>query len=264
MRLFFGSFLCWAALLLGCGSEPASTLSVDVVMVTDVGEIGIHLYDVTPIHKANFLKLSRNGFYDDLAFHRVIYDFMTQIGDPRTREAYPLTAKSESIPDGPGYTLEPEIRDTLIHTRGKLGAARWEDEKNPERRSSGSQFYIVTGEETSLARLDSNEVMYTGVKKGEMLLAYQQALDSAAFSGSFDQYLQAQNFQPFTYSRQQRREYLEEGGAPWLDFQYTIFGEVVFGMEVVDQIERSAVDEYKRPLAAIRIKEMKFPAQSTP
>ena len=264
MRLFFGSFLCWAALLVGCGGEPTSTLSVDVIMVTEVGEVGIHLYEVTPIHKTNFLKLARTGFYDDLAFHRVIYDFMAQVGDPRTREEYPLTSKSEPMPDGPGYTLEPEIRDTLIHTRGKLGAARWDDEKNPERRSSGSQFYFITGEETSLSKLDSNEMMYTGVKKGEMLLSYQQALDSSEFSGSFDDYLQAENFQPFTYNGKQRRKYLEEGGAPWLDFQYTVFGEVVYGMEVVDQIERSAVDAYKRPLTPIRIKEMKFPGESTP
>lgn len=247
--------------LSSCGPN-SSPPRIDVIMETELGEVGIHLYDATPLHKENFLKLSREGFFDSLAFHRVLYDFMVQVGDPRTRKEYPLTPASQDLPDGPGYTLPPEIVDTLIHTRGKIGAARWGDDQNPERRSSGSQFYVVTGEPATIAKLDSNEMMYTGVKKGEQFMQYQTAIDSGEFSGTFDRYLEQQNFQDFAYRSDQIAAYLEEGGAPWLDFQYTIFGEVVYGMEVITNIEITPTDPYDRPEEVIRIIRMKFPEKS--
>ncbi|MEL7339333.1 MAG: peptidylprolyl isomerase, partial [Bacteroidota bacterium] len=108
-------------------------------MKTEIGDVGIVLYDETPIHRDNFLKLVRSGFYDSLYFHRIILGFMVQTGDPGTRN------QDFSGANGPGYDLPAELSETRIHTRGKLGAAREPDEKNPEKRSAGSQFYILTG-----------------------------------------------------------------------------------------------------------------------
>lgn len=240
---------------MGCGKgEPKA--QADVIMLTELGEIHIQLYDVTPIHKENFLKLVSDGFYDGMAFHRVIYDFMIQTGDPRTIEEYPVSDANAA--DGPGYTLPAEIVDSLIHLPGQIGAARWPDEKNPERRSSGSQFYIVTGAPVTSATLDSNEVVYTGVKKGEFFRQYQTALDSGDYSGNFDSYLAEKKFQDFHYPQQQKSIYYEQGGAPWLDFQYTIFGRVIKGMNIVEKIELSPCDAADRPKTPTRILQMKI------
>ncbi|MEM7374721.1 MAG: peptidylprolyl isomerase [Bacteroidota bacterium] len=253
-----GMVLCFMGL--GCGNTE-SLEQADVIMLTDLGEVHIQLYDATPIHKKNFLKLASSGFYDGMAFHRVIYDFMIQVGDPRTKTEYPVT--DADAPDGPGYTLAAEIVDSLIHIPGQIGAARWPDEENPERRSSGSQFYIITGAPVAATTLDSNEVVYTGVKRGEFFQQYQTALDSGEFSGGFETYLKKQKFQDFHYPQTQRNTYYQEGGAPWLDFQYTIFGRVLKGMDIVQRIEVSPCDAANRPKAPIRILQMKIAIATT-
>lgn len=155
-----------------------------VVMTTDKGDVKLRLFDDTPLHRDNFIKLAKNGFYDGLLFHRVIRNFMVQGGDPDSKNAQP----GQMLGAGdPGYTIEAEIRPNHRHMPGALAAARQGDYVNPERRSSGSQFYIVTGD------------------------------------------------------------------ASHLDGQYTVFGEVVEGMDVIKDIENAQTDRYDRPLEDIRI-----------
>lgn len=252
-------YLYGILLLAGCQSD-SSTPIPDAIMVLEQGEVGFALYDDTPLHKENFLKLASEGFFDGMAFHRVIYEFMIQTGDPRTQTTYPATDTSAA--DGPGYTLPAEILPQHVHTRGKIGAARYDDEENPERRSSGSQFYIVTGRMPSITKLDSMEAYYSGVVRGEYLDAYYEATGSGAFRGDFQSFLQSQHVQDFRYPSSVRTAYLREGGAAWLDFTYTVFGEVLYGMEHVEAIARTPVDPYSRPKAAIRIQKMIVPKKN--
>jgi len=255
MRILTFLLLCGSLGLLACQPHPEA--QADVILITERGEIGIRLFDDAPIHKENFLKLAQAGFYDSLAFHRVIDGFMVQTGDPRTRVTYPPT--DTTAPDGPGYTLPPEFSDARFHRRGTVGAARWGDELNPEQRSSGSQFYIVTGSPARDTRLDSIEEAYTGVLRGRL---YQAFIADSSFEGSFEAYQQAHDFTPFHYPRSVREMYRQEGGAPWLDFTYTIFGEVVSGWHVVKEIEKLATDPYDRPRRPVRVLHTRIPAAS--
>lgn len=243
--------------LWGCGSGVnQDVVAPDVIMITTEGEVGLKLYDETPVHRDNFLKLVRENFYDSLLFHRVIYDFMIQSGDPRTRNEQ--TLKDTTLGDDPGYTLEAEIVESFLHTNGKLAAARYPDHLNPEWRSSGSQFYIVAGAPVSPSRLDSLELQYDYVRKGKYFSEWQAEANAGKFEGDFDAFLASKNFQNFKYTKAQRDKYLNEGGAPWLDFQYTIFGEVVSGMPVVEKICKSGTDQYDRPVKPIRVITMKL------
>lgn len=247
--------LCITGSLSGCQSEAESEIShVDVVLVTEYGEIAIDLFDETPRHRDNFLKLARAGFFDSLAFHRVIHEFMIQVGDPRTRAAYP--AVDTAADDGPGYTLPAEIGSHSVNVPGRLGAARLPDEKNPEKRSAGSQFYIVAeGEPVTSRVLDSMANVRSGQMRGKIYEAYRAALADSSYIGSFDEYLAGEDFEPFAYAPSARQAYREQGGAIWLDFNYTVFGEVVSGMPVVNRINQTATDQYDRPREAIRILE---------
>ncbi len=186
-----------------------------VVIHTDLGDITVRLYNETPIHRDNFLKLVKEGFYDSLLFHRVIPQFMIQGGDPNSRHAKPNQMLGTG---GPGYTLPAEIKPGLFHKRGALAAARMGDQVNPQRRSSGSQFYIVTGRKFTDAELDQIE-QRMGTK----------------------------------FTPEQRRIYTTEGGAPFLDGAYTVFGEVVEGIEVAEQIAAQPRNRFDRPLKDIRM-----------
>lgn len=177
----------------------------DVIIHTSMGDIGIILYEDTPIHRANFLKLASEGFYDGTTFHRVIEKFMIQGGDPYSKDS---AKKSMAGQGGPGYTLDAEIHDHYIHSKGVLAAARLGDQVNPKRNSSGSQFYIVQGETYTDEQIDQIEHRMAGAL------------------GDPD----------FKYTEEQRQTYREKGGSPWLDRQYTAFGVVVTGWEVVDAI----------------------------
>lgn len=181
---------------------------------TKFGDIRVRLYDETPLHRDNFLKLARSGFYDSLLFHRVIRDFVIQGGDPTSKHAAPgvLLGGGEI-----GYTIPSEIR--FPHVRGALSAARKSDAHNPQRASDGSQFYIVQGQRHTDASLDELERVM-GIK----------------------------------FSPEWRARYKAVGGTPQLDGQYTVFGEVVSGMEVVDRIAAVPRDANDRPLEDIRMR----------
>jgi cyclophilin family peptidyl-prolyl cis-trans isomerase len=261
MRFAIYGCLLWCLSngLFSCGTKQdksAAQPSADVILVTEKGEIAIDLFDETPQHRDNFLKLARQGFFDRLAFHRVIDEFMIQTGDPRTRETYPPT--DTSAEDGPGYDLAPEFGAFSTNPAGRVGAARLEDEKNPERRSAGSQFYIVAdGPPVSNRVLDSMEQVYTGILRGRLYESYQQALSEGQFEGSFQAYQAEQDFKAWHYPSQVRQIYREQGGAPWLDFTYTVFGQVTAGLDVVNAINRTATDKYDRPTKPIRVLEAK-------
>lgn len=185
--------------------EKKPKVKADVVIITSFGNIFIDLYDETPGHRDNFLKLAKEGFYDGTTFHRVITDFMIQGGDPNSKDSKTSNRAGQG---GPGYTQPAEIIPGFIHQKGALAAARLGDRANPKRESSGSQFYIVDGKTQTDKQLDNME---RNIK-------------------------QATKNPDFKYTEEQRTAYKELGGSPWLDMQYTIFGEVIHGLDVIDKI----------------------------
>ena len=254
-------YFCYLAILscglLACNEKTSSTKeenkedeSAELVLHTDLGDIGIVLFEETPTHRANFLKLAYTGFFDSLSFHRIIRGFMIQSGDPRFKNG----AFDRSKPSGPAYELRPEFSEHLAHTRGMIGAAREPDEENPEMLSSGSQFYIVTGKAVTAVLLDSIASMVGNpFKKGLYYQKFQDQKSSGNFNGSFDQFLSQNNYKPFSYTPAQKSKYILEGGSPHLDFRYTIFGKVVFGLDVVMEISKIPTDVNDIPKDTIRI-----------
>jgi len=175
-------------------------LNKDVEMATDKGTMVIRLSDLTPLHRNNFLLLVKQHYYDSILFHRVINHFMIQAGDPNSKNARPAAQLGEG---GPAYTIPAEINAELFHKKGVIAAARQGDDVNPKKASSGSQFYIVQGRIFTDAGLDSVETFRL---KGRKL--------------------------PVTH----RSVYKTLGGTPHLDSAYTVFGEVVNGLDVIDSI----------------------------
>jgi cyclophilin family peptidyl-prolyl cis-trans isomerase len=195
-------------------------LKRDVLLLTDSGSIVLRLSDSTPLHRDNFLKLVKQGYYDSVLFHRVIQGFMIQSGDPASKHA----KKDDHLgSNGPSYRIPAEFRVSLYHKRGVLAAARIGDRENPKKESSGSQFYIVQGKTFTPSQLDSVEIAR----------------------------LEGRKIPPDI-----RKVYETIGGTPQLDQGYTIFGEVVTGMDVVDRIaatKTSGIEEGNRPLDDIHI-----------
>jgi len=191
--------------------EPKETM---VIISTEYGDMKIKLYDQTPYHRDNFLKLARQGFYDGTLFHRVIKDFMIQGGDPDSKNAQPSQQLGMG---GPGYTVPAEINPDLFHKKGVLSAARTGDQGNPQRRSSGSQFYVVQGKTATEAELKSME------------------------AGGF------------VFSDAQKEAYKTVGGTPFLDGQYTVFGEVVEGLDVIDKIAAIQTAPGDRPVKDVKM-----------
>ena len=187
-----------------------------VEIETKFGTMLIELSDATPQHRDNFLKLAEEGFFDGLLFHRVINGFMIQGGDPNSKNAKEGEALGSG---GPGYTVPAEFVDSLVHLKGVLSAARQGDQVNPKKNSSGSQFYIVQGQTVTRAMLDQIES-----RKG------------------------------FRYSQAQRDAYAEVGGTPMLDRDYTVFGRVVKGLEVLDSIAQVQTDQRDRPREDVKMK----------
>lgn len=194
----------------------------DVMMVTDSGTIVLRLSDSTPLHRDNFIKLVKLHFYDDVSFHRVIQGFVIQAGDPATK-----SNKGDTLGiKNPRYTVPAEIRQSFYHKRGMLAAARTGDDVNPERKSSGTQFYIVQGRIFTPESLDSVE---THRLKGKKI------------------------------SPDRRAVYQTVGGIPHLDQNYTIFGEVISGMDVVDKIAATKTTGRQggdKPLKDIKIRKV--------
>ena len=228
-----------------------------VKIETTLGDIIVRLYDETPIHRDNFVKLVKEGYYDGTLFHRVIKDFMIQGGDPDSKGA--PAGKMLGV-GGPDYTLEAEIKDNLYHKRGALAAARQGDEVNPERRSSGSQFYIVWGQvykENQLNQLGKQIRMqkvqdaFNDLAKArrEEIMQMRRERNRAGLQELQDQLIaEAENkVGKQGLTDQQMQLYSTVGGTPHLDGQYTVFGEVEEGLNVVEQIQNTATGRGDRP-----------------
>ena len=237
-----------------------------VKMQTTLGDIVLRLYDETPRHRDNFIKLVSEGYYDGTLFHRVIKDFMIQGGDPNSRNAVAGAALGSG---GPGYTLPAEIMPELFHKRGALAAARQGDEINPERRSSGSQFYICWGQVydkgklgqlTKQLQMQAQQQIFNGLvqKNREKIMELRRKRDNDALM-ELQNELQAETYaianeHPFDLSDEQKTVYSTIGGVPHLDGQYTVFGEVVEGLDVVEKIQSTATGNGDRPLNDITMK----------
>lgn len=239
----------------------------NIKIQTTLGDITVRLYDETPLHRDNFLKLVKEGFYDGLLFHRVIKNFMIQGGDPQSKDA----PKDRQLGAGDvGYTLPAEfVYPQLFHKKGALAAARQGDEVNPERRSSGCQFYIVTGEVCSAGKLTQmekqmgqqqlqnifnqlvveNRDRIIGMRKNrdqKGLMELQERLEK-------ETYAKHKEMGEPKFTDAQREAYTTIGGTPFLDNQYTVFGEVEQGIEVAEAIEKVATGTADRPVEDVKI-----------
>ena len=235
-----------------------------VKIQTTLGDIVVRLYDETPIHRDNFVKLAKEGYYDGTLFHRVIKDFMIQGGDPDSKGA--PAGKMLGV-GGPDYTLQAEIVDGLFHKRGALAAARQGDEVNPERRSSGSQFYIVWGQVYNQGQLRqfSKQLKMQKVQNAfnqlaalhrEEIMQMRRERNRAGLQELQDK-LAAQAEAMVTgdgLTAEQIEVYSTIGGTPHLDGQYTVFGEVEQGLDIVEMIQNAATGRGDRPFDDIEMK----------
>jgi cyclophilin family peptidyl-prolyl cis-trans isomerase len=236
---------------------------------TSMGDIQVRLYGDTPKHRDNFLKLAAEGYYDGVLFHRVIKDFMVQGGDPDSKTAKPGQQLGSGDPD---YTLEAEIvYPRHFHRKGALAAARLGDQVNPERRSSGSQFYIVTGtvyKEGQLKQLEKQMQMQQqqtifnrlASENRDKIMTLRRNADRAGLQALQDELIAQTEKEaaanPVSLTAEQIEAYSTVGGAPHLDGQYTVFGEVTKGMDVVEKIQSVATDRSDRPVEDIKVIKM--------
>ena len=254
-------------LLTSCNTPVGENNNTTVSLKTTLGDITIKLYDSTPVHRDNFIKLVNNGFYDGVTFHRVIKDFMIQAGDIITKSGT-ATTPADSLKT---YTIPAEINNLHFHKKGALAAARQGNDVNPEMRSSGTQFYIVQGvkytdEELNLAeqRVNSN------LKQALFNRLLKETADSASLSGktlsegeiqeiaSVEMFKYLTNNKEYKLSEEQRNVYKNIGGTPRLDATYTVFGEVIEGLEIVDKIAAVQTDSNDKPVNDIRIIKIKI------
>ncbi|HOF20040.1 MAG TPA: peptidylprolyl isomerase [Bacteroidales bacterium] len=236
-------------------------------MQTTHGDIKLRLYDDTPLHRDNFIKLTQSGIYEGISFHRVINSFMIQAGDPLTRQAG-LPSGSDTLLT---YTVPAEFNSLHFHKKGALAAARQGNEVNPEMRSSGTQFYIVQGTVQTDAGLDLEEQrINNGIRQAMFVRFIRQVADSAVKAGlspdagEIHEKASSLMFEYLTtngnyvISDEQRAVYKTAGGVPRLDGTYTVFGEVTEGLDVVDRIAAVKTDTHDRPLTDVRILKMKI------
>lgn len=237
-----------------------------VKIETTMGDITVKLYDETPKHKENFIKLVKEGVYDSTLFHRVIKNFMIQAGDPTSKTA----SATDTLGSGDvGYTIPAEFNPKFFHKRGVLAAARQGDDVNPNKESSGCQFYIVTGRKFSEAQMINMEnqmnearldIVFQALARKHMkeiykmrkandmegLMELQDSLENQARK-------EVAKEPALKFTPEQIKAYTTVGGAPHLDGNYTVFGEVVDGMNVVAEIETAKTNRQDRPTQDIRI-----------
>lgn len=195
--------------------EETKEMTTMVLISTSFGDMKAILYNETPLHRDNFIKLVKEGYYDGTLFHRVIDGFMIQGGDPDSKTAKPNQMLGQG---GPGYTVPAEFKQELIHKKGALAAARMGDNVNPQKASSGSQFYIAQGK-----RYTSDELNMLQTRMGKQ------------------------------FNQIQKDAYVNEGGVPFLDYEYTVFGQVIEGLEVIDKIAKVQKDRYDRPVEDVKM-----------
>ena len=255
----------------GCAQTPSKgqqTMEQKVLIETSMGNIVIKLYDDTPLHRDNFIKLVKSGFYNDLIFHRVINNFMIQGGDPDSKNAEPNQSLGQG---GPGYQIDAEIiYPKHFHKKGALAAARTSDQINPKRQSSGSQFYIVQGKVYTNEELNNMEQSIIMQKSQAITRKYmephrdeymklQQSGDTEGMKKLQEQIMQEASgelalIEAYKIPEEVRKAYSTVGGTPHLDDAYTVFGEVVEGLDVIDKIAAVKTNNQDRPLENIVMK----------
>jgi peptidylprolyl isomerase len=248
-------------------SAPGGNDNTVVLMKTSLGDIKLMLYNETPVHRDNFIKLINSGFYEGISFHRVINGFMIQAGDPITRTV-PVDWGADSLNT---YTIPAEFNKQFYHKKGALAAAREGNDINPDMRSSGTHFYIVQGSKFTDDQLNQAEEMINNNLKRAMFNKFiHQIADSAASSGtplSDAEIQEMASDKMFNYlvtegtykiPDVQRVAYKTIGGVPRLDGTYTVFGEVIDGLDVVDKIAAVKTDSADRPLSDIKILNIKI------
>jgi len=253
-------------LLIACNAPDGNENTI-VLIKTSLGDIRVKLYDNTPIHRDNFIRLVNMGFYEGITFHRVIKDFMIQAGDPATRSG--LTKEQLDTLDN--YTIPSEFRRDHWHKKGALAAAREGNEANPEMRSSGTQFYIVQGKKLSEAEVTATgDRINNNMKQVLFSKLLREAADSARLAGTPLEESQIQErasmkmfdylttVGEFKFPKEQIDSYINEGGVPRLDGTYTVFGEVIEGIEVVDRIAAAQTNAADKPVNDIKIVKMKL------
>jgi len=262
-------FLFWGISKSSCQTYSKETL----IISTAYGNMKVKLFNETPLHRDNFLKLVKQGFYDSLLFHRVINHFMIQGGDPDSKLADDTALLGNGDVD---YWIPAEFNRKLYHKKGMLAAAREDDVNDPAKESSGSQFYIVMGKTYDSAALRKAEirvnknivrkinynVAFSGKSKElreyYMRLAREDKTDSLKYvSAQLTDPISIERYEKtphFTYTDEQRKTYATLGGAPHLDMNYTIFGEVIEGLDVIDKIAAVKTDKNDRPKENVRMK----------
>ena len=268
MNIFIkkGILLPFLLIIISC-NVPAGNENTVISIKTTLGDIKIKLYDGTPLHRDNFIKLINSDFYDGVSFHRIIKDFMIQAGDPATKPG-PVTDLPDSINT---YTIPAEFTSQYFHKKGALAAAREGNDVNPEMRSSGTQFYIVQG-----VKYNDDELIITeqyinsNFKQRLFNKLIRETADSILLSGKkitdgeiqeiatlkMFQYLT--NNKDFEISEDQRNVYKSIGGVPRLDGTYTVFGEVIEGLDVVDRIASVQTGSDDKPVNDIKIIKIKI------
>ena len=247
------------------------TSSAMVDIKTSLGDIRILLYGETPKHRDNFIKLVESDFYNGTLFHRVINKFMIQAGDPDSKGAAPGKMLGAG---GPGYQIDAEIvYPKYFHKRGALAAARQGDQVNPERKSSGSQFYIVTGDvinDSAIKQMEQHLNMQQQqqifnqlvMKHRDQIMVMQQNQDNAGLQALQQQLIKETEAEaaknPLKLTPEQIEAYTSVGGTPHLDNQYTVFGEIVSSMDVVAKIEKVKTDQADRPTEDVKIISMEI------
>lgn len=260
-KTIFCMLMAFSLTAISCASGEQETI---VALETTAGTIRLKLYDDTPGHRDNFLQNVKQGLYDGVTFHRIIRNFMIQTGDPFTRpgEVADTTKKDPTIPAEIVYPRH-------YHKRGSIGAARGGDDENPRKESNKFQFYIVTGKHYSDAGLselegiayqNKVEKIYNENTKNytARLDAMRRQRDRDGVSDLLDSILTEAQAEvaanpPAPFTSEQKRIYKSRGGSPWLDGEYTVFGEVIEGMKIVEDIERVKTGSGDKPLREIRI-----------
>lgn len=263
INLFFIVLSVFSLFVTGCAQKTDHLVTIK----TRHGEMVAVLYDETPKHKENFIKLAKEHYYDSLLFHRVIEGFMIQGGDPESKKSPEGVRLGNG---GPGYTIEAEFNPKLFHEKGALSAARLGDQMNPQKASSGSQFYIVQGKVHTESQLKLDEQKF-----GRALQQFFQKPENKPYYDSINTFFQTRDekgYQAYisslkpvvesqlgisvekdNVSPQVVEAYTTIGGTPALDGAYTVFGKVIKGLEVIDKIAAAPRDETDRPREDIRM-----------